>query len=363
MSAATNRLQHDVWRRWWLPLSAVLLALAATVSPAPGVRWLSEAVGVRWLSEAVGQQPDEDSIQRDYSTELTRTMPLSPEQALASFQVADGFEIQLVAAEPLVTDPIAMAFDENGRLFVVEMRDYSEHGDEHLGRIRLLRDHDGDGRYDQSTLFAEDLSWPTAIACYDGGIFVAAAPDIWYFKDQDDDGRADERRRVFTGFGRNNVQGLVNSFQWGLDLRIHGATSSCGATLTRVDSPPTPAIDSATDNEQQPLVLRGRDFSFDPRTLDYQATSGGGQHGMSFDDWGRKFVCSNSDHLQQVMFEDRYLARNPYLAAPQARVSIAEDRGWKTGRLLHRRNRRDDLSWPRLAGLVAWPGAGGRRGQ
>ena len=75
----------------------------------------------------------------------------------------------------------------------------------------------------------------------------------------------------------------------------------------------------------KPLSLGGRDFSFDPRTLDIRAESGGAQHGMSFDDWGRKFVCSNSDHIQLVMFEDRYLARNPSVIAPGARLSIAAD--------------------------------------
>src|SRR6185295_10417896 len=115
-------------------------------------------------------------------------------------------------------------------------------------------------------------------------------------------------------FGRGNVQGLLNSFQWGLDNRIHGATSSAGGQVARSDDP-----------NAKPVNLNGRDFSFDPRTLELRAESGGAQHGMSFDDWGRKFVCSNSDHLQLVMFEDRDAARNPYLAAPSPRVSIAAD--------------------------------------
>jgi putative membrane-bound dehydrogenase-like protein len=178
----------------------------------------------------------------------------------------------------------------------------------------MLEDTDGDGRFDKSSIYVDGLSWPTAVTCFDGGIFVGAAPDIWYCKDTDGDGRADIRRQVFSGFGRGNVQGLLNSFRWGLDNRIHGATSSAGGMILSVDHPERPAVD-----------VGGRDFSFDPRSLDFRAESGGGQHGMCFDDWGRKFVCSNSDHLQLVMFEDRYFARNPRYAAPAARRSIAAD--------------------------------------
>ncbi|MDC0936475.1 cytochrome C, partial [Pirellulales bacterium] len=80
----------------------------------------------------------------------------------------------------------------------------------------------------------------------------------------------------------------------------------------------------------EPVDLAGRDFSFDPRSLALRAESGGAQHGMCFDDWGRKFVCSNSDHLQVVMYEDRYAARHPQIVAPAARVSIAADGGQAT---------------------------------
>lgn len=252
--------------------------------------------------------------QEDFSAELPRIPPVEPRDAIATFVTAPGFRVDQVAAEPLVDDPIAMAFDENGRLYVVEMQDYSEDAEGRLGKVHLLTDTDGDGHFDTSSVFAENLSWPTAVICYDGGIFIGAAPDILYCKDNDGDGRADVTQRVFTGFGRGNVQGLLNSFAWGLDNRIHGATSSAGAAVRRAD-----------DEKARPINLSGRDFAFDPRTLVLSPTSGGGQYGMTFDAWGRKFVCSNSDHIQLVMFDDRYVARNPYLAAPGARISIAAD--------------------------------------
>jgi len=163
-----------------------------------------------------------------FKARLPRIKPHEPKDALKTFVVAPGFRLEQAAAEPLVHDPIAMAFDAAGRLFVVEMRGYSEHAGDRLGRISRLVDVDGDGRYDRSTIYAKGLSWPSAVTCYDGGIFVAAAPDLIYFKDTTGDGRADVRRVAITGFGRSNVQGLVNCLRWSLDSRIHGATSSNG---------------------------------------------------------------------------------------------------------------------------------------
>lgn len=273
--------------------------------------FLMALVGIVVRADA---EPPQPSSEADYGDELPRIAPVEPAEALATFQTRPGFHLELVAAEPLVADPVAAAFDEEGRLYVVEMRGYSEQPDEALSRVRRLEDTDGDGRFDASTVFLDKLSWPTAIICYDGGVFVADAPDILRAKDTDGDGQADEREVVLTGFGKSNVQGLVNSFVWGLDNRIHGATSSSGGQVRRPDPPQSEAVN-----------LNGRDFAFDPRTLKLTATSGGAQHGMSFDAWGRKFVCSNSDHIQQVMYEDRYLARNPYLIAPGPRVSIAAD--------------------------------------
>ncbi|MEQ8785156.1 MAG: HEAT repeat domain-containing protein [Pirellulaceae bacterium] len=284
--------------------------------------------GAAWTLLAAEPEKKPDSTEADYSRELPRIDPVPADKALETFTVADGFRLEQAASEPVVVDPVAMAFDEHGRLFVIEMRGYSEDEDKNLGRVRMLLDNDGDGRFETSTVYAEGLSWPTAVACYDGGVFVAAAPDIHYFKDNDGDGRADMHRVVMTGFGRGNVQGLVNTFKWGLDNRIHGATSSSGAEVRVLGwSDKAEGEGDAKENKEdaRPLSLRGRDFAFDPKTLALEPTSGGGQHGLSLNTWGDKFVCSNSNHLQAVMFEDRYLARNPYLAAPSPRVSIAAD--------------------------------------
>ncbi len=249
----------------------------------------------------------------DEKTSLPRFPAIEPGEALATFETAPGFRLELAASEPLVHDPVALAFDENLVLYVVEMRGYSERREAKLGAVRALRDTDGDGRYDRSDVLVDGLRWPTAIACWKGGVFVAAPPDLWYFKDIDGDGKADRKERRLTGFTHHNVQAMVNSFRWGLDNRIHGATSSGGAELEKV----------AGDGE--PLSLRLRDFAFDPETSAFTPTTEGGQHGMDFDEWGRKFSCSNSDHLKQVVYEERYLARNPFFSAPDSRLSIAAE--------------------------------------
>jgi putative membrane-bound dehydrogenase-like protein len=250
--------------------------------------------------------------------DLPRIQPLEPAEALKTFRIRPGFRIELAAAEPLIEDPIAFSFDENGRLYVVEMRGYSERRDEHLGRIKLLEDVDGDGRFDKATVFAENLPWPTAVICYGGGVFVGASPDIYYLKDTTGDGVADQREVVFTGFGntvsRLNVQALLNSFTWGLDNRIHGATAGNGGRVRRVSEPESAARD-----------LRGKDFAFDPRTFLMTAELGGGQYGLSFDSHGRKFVCSNSRHIQTFMYEARYASRNPFSAMPPGLMDIAVD--------------------------------------
>lgn len=268
-----------------------------------------------WAAEGAAPQAGQVDPNADYSGELPRIAPNSPEQSHKLLHVQPGFTVQLAASEPQVVDPIACSFDERGRLYVICMRDYSEQEHDRLGEVRLLEDADNDGVYERSTIFIDKLSWPTAIICYDGGVFVGAPPHIYYLKDTDGDGRADHNEIAFTGFGRTNVQGLLNSFRWGLDNRIHGATSSSGASVTR------PGVDAP------PVVLKGRDFAFDPRTRKLEPTSGGSQHGLDFDAWGRKFVCSNSSHLEMVFFEDRYLQRNPVVAAPSPRKVIAVDGG------------------------------------
>jgi hypothetical protein len=103
--------------------------------------------------------------------ELPKFPPVAAGDALKTFQLRNGFRLELVAAEPLVTEPIALAFDEDGRLFVVEMNDFPEGDKQHPGQVKRLEDTDGDGRFDKATVFADGLHWPSAVHCYGGGVF------------------------------------------------------------------------------------------------------------------------------------------------------------------------------------------------
>ncbi len=264
-----------------------------------------------------------NAVNVDPAKDLPRYPAVEPKDAPGTWQVKKGFTLELVANEPQVRDPIAVCFDERGRMFACEMIDYSEMRDvtPHLGRISMLEDKDGDGFFETSQVFADDLPWPTGLTWANGGLYVGATPDIWRFEDKDGDGKAEVREKVYTGFGTGlkilNVQGLMNSFQWGQDNRIHvlagGGNRGKIKCLKRPDLP-----------EQE---LGGRDFWFDPLTHEFGLEVGGAQYGMSFDNYGRKFGCSNSDHLQYWLYDDRYSARNPYYDMPSSRRSIAVDGG------------------------------------
>jgi putative membrane-bound dehydrogenase-like protein len=230
----------------------------------------------------------------------------------SSFLLRPGFRIELVASEPMIAGPVAMAFDENGRLFVVEMRGYPDRRGANLGRVRLLENMDDQGVFQNSTIYADNLPWPSAVACYSGGIFVAAAPDILYFKDTKGDGIADARQVVLSGLGGTNTLEadlLPNNFNWGPDNRIHAASGGVGGEISSKNGDKVVPIDRC-------------DFSFDPRTLEIFPESGPAQSGLSFDSYGRKFVSDFVRPLMSPMYELRYTQRNPFYPKPAALVAV-----------------------------------------
>lgn len=265
----------------------------------------------RLKSNAADAFPDEEELR-----EFLKPVPAkAPAEALATFETVPGFEMQLVAAEPLVFDPIASAFDADGNLYVCEMRDYPykpAEGAEPIGCVRLLKDLDGDGAFESSTVFADRLLWAAGVVPWKGGVYVAAPPDIWYFRDDDGDGVADTKRKVFTGFGTGNQQGMLNNLVFGLDHQIYGATAPNGGQIRRVDNPDAPAVDVA-----------GRDFRFNPRDESFETVTGTVQFGNTFDDFGNRFTCSESQPLLQIVLPQNYLARNPYLPVPYALKNLA----------------------------------------
>ena len=290
-----------------------------------------------WLT-AGDAQKDKDSADKDYSAELPRIASKSPEESLKAIKLKAGFHAEIVAAEPLIRSPMAMDFDEFGRAFVVELPEYNQyaspkpHG---KGSVKLLEDLDGDGRFDKATVYVGDLDYPTAVACWDGGILIGVAPDILFCKDTDGDGKADVRRKVFTGFGQDKAgEGMLNSFRWRIDNRFHISCGLDGGEVVSVESAanasphpsPLPKGEGAGQAATKPINVRGQHLLLEPRAMTIAATSGGGQHGMSLDDWSlRAFVCGNSEPVHLVMYDGRYLARNPYLQAPAAAINIAPD--------------------------------------
>jgi putative membrane-bound dehydrogenase-like protein len=250
----------------------------------------------------------------DLARELPRIPPKDVAAALNSFRLHEGFHLEPIAVEPMVSDPVSVCYDADGRLYVAEMRDYPFPGKKPPGHITRLEDRDGDGRFESRTIFLDGLAWPTGVVPFDGGIFIASAPEILYAKDTDGNGVADIRRAVFTGFGIENVQGLMNGLIWGPDGWIYGVTSSNGGLIHNLTRPGDKAVS-----------VHGRDFRFKPDGSAFEAISGGGQFGHAFDDWGHRFTCNNSNHARQIVLPSGDLERNPALIPPPVILDIAAE--------------------------------------
>ncbi len=224
---------------------------------------------------------------------------LTPPQARAGIRVPDGLEVQLVAAEPLIQDPINLAFGADGRLWVVEMGDYpgTDDSPEGRGRIKILSDSDGDGVYDAAQLFLDHLSFATAVHPWADGAIVAAAPDIFFARDTDGDGRADDRETWVTGFPLANPQHRVNGFAYGLDHSLHCAS---GDNLGEVTAVRTGLTHNAS----------GHDVCLFPTTGAVEVISGRTQYIRSRNDWGQWFGNDNSHPMFHYPIKDRYLRRN-----------------------------------------------------
>ena len=245
--------------------------------------------------------------------------PYPPQRALELFELPGGFRIELVAAEPEVVDPVAMTFDEQGRMYVIEMRDYPLDL-RPLGRLKRLEDLDRDGYYEQSTVFADDLDFPNGVMRWRDGVLVTSAPDILYLEDTDGDDRADVRRVVLTGFSATNPQLRVNGLRYGVDNWIY-------ANYPRVIPPrkfveefghPGDALRFPGHPDVPPLDIRAEDVRFRPDEPRVEALGGVSQFGNSFDHWGNRFTVWNNDYIRHLVIESRYLKQNPYLAVEKA---------------------------------------------
>ncbi len=254
--------------------------------------------------------------------------PYSTDEAMKRFQLAPGFRIELVAAEPEVASPVALAFDERGRMFVVEMPEYPI-SKEPLGRIRLLEDVDGDGKFEKSTVFADHLHFAHGVLPWKGGIIVTSAPDILYFADTNGDNRADVRKVLLTGFAQVNPQLRVNTPLYGMDNWIYAAYPKFGGGVRfkefsnfgePIHFPGHPEIPA------QDIFSKGMDIRFKPDELQLEPVSGNSEFGLTFDARGHRFTSFNNRHIEHVVIENRYLIRNPYLSVESA-VQSPSDHG------------------------------------
>jgi len=227
---------------------------------------------------------------------------MSPQDELKTFKIADGFEIQLVAAEPMVEDPIALSFDGEGRIWVLEMRGYmhdieGKGEDQPLGRIKLLTDSDGDGTFDKSSIFLDGLIMPRGLTVYRDGIIVAEPPNLFFIRDSDGDGIGDQRTIIANNYGTRGGQPehMANCPTFALDNWIYSAAHSMRARFT--------------GGKWVTEVTRSR-----------------GQWGISQDDFGRLYYNYNSDLLRADLVPANYLVRNPnFPPTTGANVKIMPD--------------------------------------
>jgi mono/diheme cytochrome c family protein/glucose/arabinose dehydrogenase len=216
--------------------------------------------------------------------------PLSPKDALKTFHLAPGYHVELVASEPLVQDPVAIDWDIDGRLWVVEMPAYMldiAARDEHAptGRIVVLEDRDGDGTMDKRTVFADRLVMARSVKVLDRGVLVGEPPHIWLMRDTNGDLRADTKELVTDAYGREEIdpQNNANALDWSIDNWMHMAG-------------------------QVDIALRLKHGKFEVRR-----TLRRGQWGVTHDDSGRIYRNSNESALHVDVVPSAYLARNPNL--------------------------------------------------
>jgi putative membrane-bound dehydrogenase-like protein len=243
--------------------------------------------------------------------------PQTPAQSQSTMRLADeNLEIVLVAAEPLVESPVAIAWDADERLYVAEMIDYP--AGPGAGRIKRLTDKDGDGRYETATVFADKLSFPNSVLAWRDGVLVTAAPDLIFLRDADGDGQAEERRVIVAGYGEGNTQLRANGLFWGLDNWVYGANGRSDGEMR-----------NPADASAKRVSIRRRDFRIHPDAGRFEAIAGPSQFGHARNDWGHRFLSWNTIPVRQAILDPLPHAESPPpdVAAAVANITDPADNG------------------------------------
>jgi putative membrane-bound dehydrogenase-like protein len=241
--------------------------------------------------------------------------PVPPEESQKLIELDGPYEVQLVASEPLILDPVECAWDADGRMYVADMRDYPlgppNPGDPWLSRIQLLTDEDGDGRMDKAITFADHMDHVQGLLPYNGGLIATTRSQILFLKDTDGDGKADEIKPLIRGFNPRHSQLQVSAPRWGLDNCVHFNNGLDAKEIYPADHP------NAVVN-----VPRSN-FRWNPRTGAIEPTGGAGQYGGAFDDFGRHFSCSNRNPVMFVVMPHDAVNRNPRAGIEKGSADIA----------------------------------------
>ncbi|MGH9837524.1 MAG: PVC-type heme-binding CxxCH protein [Blastocatellia bacterium] len=240
----------------------------------------------------------------------------TPQESLQAMQVSEDFNVELFLSEPQVNSPVEMVWDENGRIYVAEMLDYPDDpppGKPARSRIRLLEDNDGDGNYEKAVVFADQVLQVSGLLPWKGGLLVTAAPDIFWMKDDDGDGKADVKKVLYTGFPKVNSEHRITNLRYGPDNWIYAANHGNDGKITSPDHP-----------AREPLLIRGADFRFNMIHDVAGLASGTAQYGLTFDEWGNEFITENTVHIRHVILPMHYIARAPLMDVPAYAEDISD---------------------------------------
>ena len=231
--------------------------------------------------------------------------PKSPAESEACFQIEPGYRIQLVASEPLITDPVAIDFDHFGRMFVVEYSDYPVGPKDltapPLSQIVLLEDTDHDGKMDKRTVFAKHLKFCHSLMAFRNGILACTETEIVYLADSDGDNAADQRQVWFDGFTPAHPQMQIGCPRLGFDNWIYLTYGHGKVRCQR------PGFETA-----EPVDIPRVDFRFHPETMQFQAISGAGQFGNTIDNFGHRFFSSNRNPIMTDVLSMELVQKNPF---------------------------------------------------